>query len=581
MQGNFLTHGEGMLRITLLAVCIQMVFFCGWSSSCFAVVAAGVRYYATRNSIGIEWDISADSNHNAQCQVQYRKRGNSIWQEGMPLFRVDFNGADMLAGSILFLEPSTTYDVQLLLTDTDGGNESKAFSLQTLSLPVLPQNGRTLYVTPGSGGGNGSKNDPFKGLETAQNHVLPGDIVLIGAGYYDGEIEFTVSGEPDNYIVWKAMGNGAAVLQTIRVNGDHLWLEGLQIKGDSYGVRTYNNPVDVVVRNNRFTGCHYCIYLNHGGNAWYITDNTIVGDVSPASGDFSGEGVELNHSSNHTVRNNSISRVADGVSYPGSNCDIFANEIFDVSDDGIEPDYGYANNRVYHNRISNAFHNGISFQPMNGAPWYILRNQVAAPVESALKFRNGVDRALIAHNTFIGWRGAQKSGSSFLVAVQSNNNLWISMTDYYAWENGSGGEADWRTNLDYDGFDWGDNIYAVKWGERYQSLGEFYQATGLEEHAIRIDKATCFTAIDIPRSPPASMKEQYLTLRSECNAVDKGVVLPNINDNYAGTGPDLGAYEVGAALPHYGPRTVKPPPPPDPPPEDAVVAPVLGPLLLD
>jgi len=30
--------------------------------------------------------------------------------------------------------------------------------------------------------------------------------------------------------------------------------------------------------------------------------------------------------------------------------------------------------------------------------------------------------------------------------------------------------------------------------------------------------------------------------------------LPNITDGFLGKAPDLGAYEYGAPLPHYGPR---------------------------
>ncbi len=555
------------------------------STSSYAAVAGEIRTYATRHSIGIEWDVSNDTNHNAQCSVEYRQSGNSAdpWKNGLPLYRVDYMGYNMLAGSIFYLTPGKTYDVRLQLTDVDGGNVTELVSESTLSIPVPAIQGSTLYVVPGSGGGSGSKVDPFKGIATAQANVTPGDIVLLGAGNYTGEIEFDVSGEPEKYIIWKAWGNGKATLETIRINGDHLWFEDLDISGHQYGIRTYNNPVDVVVTKNRFTGCNYCIYLNHGGTAWYIADNVIVGDVDPASGSFQGEGIELNHSDNHTVMYNSISRVADGVSYPRKNCDILGNEIFDVSDDGIEPDYGTVNNRIYGNRISNAYHNGISFQPMNGAPWYIMRNQVAAPVESALKFRDSVDRALIAHNTFVGWQGVQKSGSSYLLAVQSNNNLWISMTPWYAWENGSGGTPDWRTNLDYDGFDWGNYQYGFKWGQRYTDLNSFSQETGLQQHGIKVDKNNCFTSLNIPHSPPTSMPKQYFTLKPSCNAVDKGIALPNVNDGFTGGGPDLGAYEVGANLPHYGPRLGSPPPPPSPPPVSGgnSVIPSLTPLLFD
>ena len=49
-----------------------------------------LRTDSTPNSISIEWDLSGDSDHDATCNVQYRKRGSDEWLEAMPLFRVDY-----------------------------------------------------------------------------------------------------------------------------------------------------------------------------------------------------------------------------------------------------------------------------------------------------------------------------------------------------------------------------------------------------------------------------------------------------------------------------------------------------------
>lgn len=518
-------------------------------------VPGTLQSYVTADSIGFEWVISGDSDHDAAVTVQYRQQGSGSWQQALPLFRVDYNGFNMLAGSILFLDPSLTYEVQLALTDPDGGADSRTLTLATRAEPALPTGGRTRHVVPGSGGGDGSVANPFQGMAAAQAAAQPGDIFLIHAGSYPGEVLFDVSGTAVSPIVWQAAGDGDATFDNLRIDADYIWLEGLTVDpiGD-YGLRTYDSPQDVVIHRNNFVNCHYCIFLNHGGDNWTITDNTIVGDTLPASGSFDGEGIELNHTSGHTVAYNRISHVADGISYPDHNVDIFGNDIFDVSDDGIEPDYGYANVRIWGNRISNAYHNGISFQPMNGAPWYLIRNQVAAPGENALKLRDGVDRALLAHNTFVGWQGVQTVDTDKLLSMQSNNNLWITVSDWYAWENGAGGTADWRTNLDYDGFDWGNYVYAFKWLNRYSDLASFQAATGLEMHGIRVDKDTCFETFNVPNPPPSPVPLQFMTLRADCNAVDAGVPLPNINDDFLGNAPDLGAYEVGAALPHYGPR---------------------------
>ena len=47
---------------------------------------------------------------------------------------------------------------------------------------------------------------------------------------------------------------------------------------------------------------------------------------------------------------------------------------------------------------------------------------------------------------------------------------------------------------------------------------------------------------------------KYLELKPGCNAVDAGQVVPNVNEDFTGEAPDLGAFEVGRPLPHYGPR---------------------------
>jgi hypothetical protein len=39
--------------------------------------------------------------------------------------------------------------------------------------------------------------------------------------------------------------------------------------------------------------------------------------------------------------------------------------------------------------------------------------------------------------------------------------------------------------------------------------------------------------------------------------IDRGVVLPNVADDFSGRAPDLGALELDKPLPHYGPRDGK------------------------
>ena len=70
--------------------------------------------------------------------------------------------------------------------------------------------------------------------------------------------------------------------------------------------------------------------------------------------------------------------------------------------------------------------------------------------------------------------------------------------------------------------------------------------------------------------PPASIDYKPFApaldfaLHGQSGAIDKGVLLPNINDDFLGNAPDLGASELGGATLVYGVRnldTVPPVPP--------------------
>jgi hypothetical protein len=322
---------------------------------------------------------------------------------------------------------------------------------------------------------------------------------------------------------------------------------------------------NIVLVRNRFEGYKHSIRAGPRTTRWYIADNTIIGNKQlGATGTLrlDGEGVELGHGSNHEVAFNSITLVADGVSFPEDNCDIYGNDIFNTTDDGIELDGGQANTRVWQNRIHNASNNGIAFQPQSGAPWYIVRNQIINSQESIFKFREG-DRFVAAHNTFVNWGAVLDHWAYQLLSGITRNNLWISANNGPIWLRGDG-PMSWQTDLDYDGFDWGTNSqpFDVN-GTKYSSVDALRNATGQEAHGIRINARTCLESFNLPGPPPlTTVPPQLLTLAATCNAVDAGVALPNLSGPYTGAAPDLGAYERGGAVPHYGVRLDGPRPNP-------------------
>ena len=91
----------------------------------------------------------------------------------------------------------------------------------------------------------------------------------------------------------------------------------------------------------------------------------------------------------------------------------------------------------------------------------------------------------------------------------------------------------------------------------FNTLVEYSQATGQDKHSILIDYGI-FQNVTKPdmRNPAALYSPGDLDFRllPDSAAVDAGVILPNINDDFTGSAPDLGALEVGKPIPIYGPR---------------------------
>ena len=87
--------------------------------------------------LGFEWDISGDDNRNASVDLSYCEPGKVEWNTALPLLRmggervsrighsmpmdyVDYAVPHKFAGSILDLNPDTTYEVRLTMKDPDG-----------------------------------------------------------------------------------------------------------------------------------------------------------------------------------------------------------------------------------------------------------------------------------------------------------------------------------------------------------------------------------------------------------------------------------------------------------------------------
>ena len=443
--------------------------------------------------------------------------------------------------------------------------------------------------------------------------VMPGDIILVHAGLYKGDrlnyvdplgLNFhgtyvlTQKGTPEKPITIKAAGDGEVIfdgdgayrLFDVMAADYHIF-EGLTIRNTEIafyaGLKHVMGSSGLTVKNCRIEDVGIVV-MTHSEDSkdFYIGDNVMIGRHDPDTlvGWYGFEhpspltsyyAVKV-YGQGHVICHNYIAFFHDGICVDthglpeaGKECvsiDIYRNDIFNTSDDFIEADGGVHNIRVFENRGFNSYHAGLSAQPIFGGPVYFIRNVCYNIPGTALKYMVRPAGIFTYHNTFI----AEASISIFSNG-HFRNNLFIgpsdnrpslsaattttySTLDYNGYRRKKGNKIPYRWSQPKDKFaDNTDekNLVTVE----AASLREFSKKTGLETHGIEVD-ANIFERVTLPlvRGKVYPVDGNDLRLRKGSAAIDAGVVLPNINDDYSGKAPDLGAYEYGSPIPHYGPR---------------------------
>jgi hypothetical protein len=537
--------------------------------------------------LGVRWYVAGDANRNARVEVQYRTaRGE--WRQGLDLFRTGphwpahtkpADGESLFAGSLFYLDADTTYEVKLTLVDADGGGTTRTLEMKTRPEPTLAGELplRTLHVVPGLGGGSGTQQDPFKGLTAADAGAKPGDMLLVHAGIYPATWTITASGTPLRPIVWRAAGDGEAVIdgaseipeRGISMSGIHdVWLEGLSVRNAVFAIVNHEGQ-RTVIRRVRVSRSQYGFVANRHSTKTPVLDLLVTDcDLRGPSTWPRSKGIENARAVQvsglgHVVCHNRIQGFADAIdTFHDEECsaiEIYRNEINVMTDDGIECDFSSHNVRCFENRLTNV-RQGISTQPTYAGPIYIFRNALCNIGAEPFKMHNGPSGALIIHNTCVKTDcPSVLYGGEAVTNCVTRNNIFIGGPDdkgepaRYGFEITSPMVA---CDFDYDGFG-GEWRTFLKWNEvRYKTMAELAGGPAYA-HAVLLDPAKTFARGD---ARPATVQTRLpigdndLRLLPDAAAIDAGVVLPNINDGFAGAAPDLGAYELGQDLPHYGPR---------------------------
>ncbi len=568
---------------TFLILCVLVT---GFSITAFAkdgtIPGEVSTPYPTITNLAVEWPIDGDDNLNGVVEVEYRIAGENRWHKGMPLVRVPpdntgrktrptYRWVNKHSGSIFDLKPDTEYQIRLRLDDPDGGSAEREVRAKTRPVPRAAPDAVIKKVNPRTF---------WDSLRTAR----PGDILLLTPGYYDRwyrKSAIALSGEPGRPVVIRADRSHQAIGSTFDdlslEHCRHVIIEGLTINGtvnlrfaEDVAVRacTVNAKFGIIAKEQ--PGCRNC----------YIADNVVgyvmpwvtesIGSASVFGGPANvGEGIEITGPGN-VICYNRVSGYRDCIStmedlwvYDQICIDIYNNDVYVGPDDGIEADFCMHNCRIMRNRITNCGM-GLSSQPGLGGPIYFIRNVMYNIAMCPFKLERHSVGNIFLHNTCV------KSGDGFYEHHGQNayfrtvfkNNLCIGGSGKGRQGRYSSGKGlavslagyNNTCEFDYNGVGACQTPFKGLIGEEtFTDIKGLHRLTG-GNHSVQVDLGVFAAPVEFPYPAFPERRPADLRLKAGSAAVDAGLFIPNVNGGFTGDAPDLGAYELGQELPHYGPR---------------------------
>ena len=286
--------------------------------------------HPTLLNLGFEWAIEGDANRDATVEVRFRKVGTTAWRPALPLLRIGgervyrdrekmtYTVPEGFAGSILNLEPATSYECEFTLRDPDGvaSPAQQRVTVATRAEPKSYAGGRVLHVYPPDH--EGPRQEPgFIGFKAAyygegrgdwtsvrMTKAQPGDTILIHAGLYrperlnyvdplsapfTGSTSLSLKGTLEKPITIKGAGDGEAIfdgggnhkLFDVMATHHHIF-EGLTFRNTEVamfaGEKDVMGAVALTVRNCRFEDVGVGVWTeNADSRDFFISDNLFLG----------------------------------------------------------------------------------------------------------------------------------------------------------------------------------------------------------------------------------------------------------------------------------------------------------------
>ena len=444
-------------------------------------------------------------------------------------------------------------------------------------VPVNPKDGGRVFRSLGNalfGDDRWTQDRCGRSSKRRNDLVRPGDTIIVHRGetlldhskkshwgpcyFYNSTIVLNLKGTPDRPITIHGEGrpvfNGVGNYKIFDVQGsEHLVIEGLHFKNASFAVykgqQTVQRPVvGLTVRRCRFEDIGCGVYGISGANRdFLISDNVFIGrcnEIYPVTEQNKGRAWAHDEASysavhlagqGHVICHNDVYRFFDGLQMQSnwatsptvntywtaggdepvelrtSAVDIYNNILRWTPDNAIEADMAHHNIRIMRNLCVDTFGGYWSNQFVMGGPCYWIRNVAYSGCPHMYKNDAGPVGILSFHNTFIG--GRPESWPPRRVNVGPRRFTASSSQ--------------------------------VSCGDLILKPGD---CAGVLSHPPAIPPR------DKKQVPTQYNVDDFMPMEHS-SAIDRASdILPNINDEYAGNAPDLGAIEFGKALPHYGPR---------------------------
>lgn len=537
----------------------------------------------TFENIAIHLDIEGDGNSNSTVEIEYRVSGSSMYlpgamtMRGHPEMTVDGGPLDLNfhAGSAMHLMPNTSYDIQITVTDPDGGSQVITQTVVTKEFPNEGSNPAIKYVVPGNGGGDGTISNPYQGLQAAADNAMPGDVFQVADGIYS-PFSLTASGTDEAPITFKSTSLHGAVIDGTNTNTGvvtigtatdsiaHITIDGFDIKNGKWGIDAQNTQY-FTAKNNKITDVDYGI-VNRRELGYehdqYFHNNEIIGRTiwPQLDGNIPSErGIDMRGNRN-VASSNSIANFGDGISTDGPASqisyalDIHNNSITNIVDDLIEVDGSISNTRIYRNEVFNG-RMGVSVAPVFGGPAYIFQNEMYNLETSAIKMNNQAAGLIIVNNSIASLGEGLSSPAGWQNTIFKNNLI---LTNGYVYEEYglvSGSIDDWNNNAYFSTRAGTASEPWFKWNDvTYSTLADL-NASGLIEGSSIEAAFADFVNVMLPVSYGVEADPEVIdfNLVAGSDLIDQGIPMINILEGIVpNSTPDIGALEYNQQQPEYG-----------------------------